>query len=209
MRTSRALGVIVAVAMVVAACGDDSDEAADTAASAATNAVAATDAPSATDAAADGAACPEAPFTGTIERTVESETSSGVNPAAVRSDGELVSAYAYYFGLRSGSYTVYVGDHQMDEASVGNETLTAPEGGLLASIFIQERDPISAGQVVPFTFVSIVDTGGGPEINGFGADEVVGQMTIIAVDDDRLCFEIQSSDPQQEINGTVSAVIAG
>ena len=217
-RHTRWIGALAAIALVGAACSDSDDDSSSDE-PAATDAPAATDPPAdeladepaATDAPADepvasGGACPDAPFTGTIERTVESETSSGSHPVAVRSDSELVSAYAYYFGF-GGAYTIYVGDYQIDESTVGVDTLTAPEGGMLTTIFIQAEDEISAGQVVEFSFVSIVDTGGGAELTGFGADEVTGQMTIIEVTDEQLCFEIVSSDPQQEINGIVSAVV--
>ncbi len=217
MRRSRWIGALAGLMLFAAACGDSDDDSstatdappaddatADDAAPAtevpATEAEAGTDAPGASE------ACPDAPFSGTIERTVESETSSGTHVAAARSDGEIVSAYAFYFGF-GGAYTIYVGDHEIDSAGVGTETLTAPEDGMLATIFIQEEEEIAAGDVVGFSFVSIVDTGGGAELTGFGADEVTGQMTIIAVDDQRLCFRIESSDPQQEINGTVSAAI--
>ena len=147
-----------------------------------------------------------APFSGTIERTAESETSSGSHPTALRSDGELVSAYAYYFGF-GGTYTVYVGDHDIDKGGVGSDTLTAPAGGMLATIFIQSEEELAAGDVVEFSFVPIVDTGGGAEVQGFGADEVVGNVTVIAVTDDVICFNIDTIDPQQRLVGTVSAEI--
>ncbi|MGI9644404.1 MAG: hypothetical protein ACR2O6_03750 [Ilumatobacteraceae bacterium] len=217
-RRTRWIAALAVVVLVAAACGDsDSDDSsAATDAPAATEAPAdeppaddeptATDAPADTEPAASGDACPDEPFTGTIERTAESETSNGVHPVAVRSDGELVSAYAYYFGF-GGAYTIYVGDYEIEEGAVGIDTLMAPHGGMLTTIFIQEQEEIAAGDVVEFSFVSIVDTGGGSELTGFGADEVTGQMTIIDVTDERLCFEIESSDPQQEITGTVSAVV--
>jgi hypothetical protein len=196
----RKISLVAVLALVIAGCGDSGDTAATEGTTQATTAE--------TVAAAEADACPEAPFTGTIERTVESETGSGSHPVAFRSDGELVSAYAYYFGF-GGTYTAYVGDFQIGEAGVGTDTLTAPSGGLLATIFIQSEEELEAGSVVEFSFVPIVDTGGGAEVNGFGADEVVGSVTVIAVTDDVICFDIDTSDPQQEIHGTVSAEITG
>ena len=196
----RRSALVLVLLLAAAACGDSGDDTAAT--------VAPTEAVEATERDDPAGACPDAPFSGTIERTVESETSTGSHPVAARSDGEIVSAYAYYFGF-GGTYTVYVGDHQIDEGGVGSDTLTAPAGGLLATIFIQSEDEIAAGDVVEFSFVPIVDTGGGAEITGFGADEVVGQVTIVAVDDDEICFDIDATDPQQVIRGTVSAEIVG
>ena len=63
--------------------------------------------------------------------------------------------------------------------------------------------------MVEFSFVPIVDTGGGAEISGFGADEVTGAVTVLAVNDEVICFDINTTDPQQELNGTVSAKIVG
>ena len=198
----RPLALLFAMALLAAACGNSGDE---PGASAVLTAVV-DDTVAATEPTEAGGACPEAPFTGTIARTAESETSTGVHPVASRSDGELVSAYAYYFGF-GGTYTVYVGDHEIDEDGVGSDTLTAPPGGLLATIFIQSEEELAAGDVVEFSFVPIVDTGGGAEIRGFGADEVVGAVTILAVDDDEICFDIDTTDPQQRLDGTVSAKI--
>lgn len=195
----RKLAMALSFTLLVAACGDGGDDAAVTPGTAGAS--------EATEP-ADTEACPAAPFTGTIERTAESETGSGTHPLALRSDGELVSAYAYYFGF-GGTYTVYVGDHEIDSGGVGSDTLTAPDGDLLATIFIQSEEELTAGSVVEFSFVPIVDTGGGAEVNGFGADEVVGSVTVIAVTDDVICFDIDTSDPQQEIHGTVSAEITG
>ena len=199
----RPISLLMVLVLIGAACGDGGGE---PGGSAVLTAVA--DEATTTEPAGSGGACPEAPFAGTIERTVASETGTGLHPVAARRDSELVSAYAYYFGF-GGTYTVYVGDHEIDKGGVGSDTLTAPPGGLLATIFIQSEEELGAGDVVEFSFVPIVDTGGGAEIQGFGADEVVGQLTIIAVDDDEIFFDIDTTDPQQRITGTVSAEIAG
>ncbi len=200
--------IALALALVVSGCGD----AGDGAGAPATTAPAGTQAPVTTGSPATTAApegdCPAAPFTGTISRTVESETGDGIHVVASRSDGELMSAYAYDFGF-GGTYTVYVGDHEIDAGGVGSDTLVAPQGGLLATIFLQSETALEAGTVLELGFVPIVDTGGGAVITGFGADELTGAITIIAVEDDRICFDIDTTDPQQRLDGTVSAELVG
>ena len=132
--------------------------------------------------------------------------SNGVHAAVSRTDGEIASAYAYSFGTGD-TYTVYVGDHEIDRDGVGVDTLKAPSGGMLATIFLRASEQLVAGSVVDLDFVPIVDTGGGAEVGGFGPDDLTGSATVIGVDDDRICFEIDTSDPQQEVHGTVSAEI--
>lgn len=156
----------------------------------------------------DSSVCPAEPFTGSIERTAEAETGDGVHVAAKRTDAELMSAFAYDFGTGD-IYTVYVGDYEIDREAVGDDTLVAPRDGLLATIFVMSDEPLVAGVSVDFSFVPIVDTGGGAQISGFGSDDVVGEITIIGLTDERICFEIDSTDPQQSISGVVSAEITG
>lgn len=194
----KAVVPVALVVLALAACGDSGDADPPPAEPAATT----------TTATAPEGACPAAPFSGTISRTAEADTADGTHVAASRSDGELVAAYAYDFGV-GGTYTVYVGDHDIDEGGVGAATLVAPPGGLLATIFLQSDAPLAAGTVLELSFVPIVDTGGGAVITGFGADELTGMVTVIAVEGDRLCFEIDTTDPQQRLEGVVSAEIVG
>lgn len=207
MRTKLwALGIVPL--LLLAACGDDDGgdgEAAGTTADAGTTVDADT---ATTTGGAAGADCPAEPFTGQISREVDDFSDQ---PAGAATDGELVDAVAYPV---FGNYTVYVGDHEVDrdqlaafsESISTDNAIVAPDGGLLATIFLFGEEEVAAGTELDLTQGSsvIVDAGGGASASTTGA---AGTATIIAVDDSHLCFDIDYTDELQTVQGTVSAEI--
>jgi hypothetical protein len=163
--------------------------------------------------AGDGGECPDTLFVGEI---VRQEGGDSVHVAASASGEDIVDAVAWG---SFGSYTVYLADHDIDTSPFedwdrgnfgGDSAVVADDGGLLVTIFLNPPDSrVEAGTVIDYADyfgTPIIDTGGGAQMAGGDGD---GRVTILAVDDDRICFEIDFEGSNQTVAGTVSARIHG
>lgn len=222
-RHSIAIAALAASSLLLPACSDDDGDV-ETSATEVTSADTtddtsgsddttgsddtATDDTSADTSGGGESACPDAPFEGEISRSADGDHAEG----SVTGD-DIVEAIAYGYG--SSNYTIYVGDHELDrtvleEYDAGNfstdNAMTAPEGGLLVTMFVM-GDPIEAGMTGEYgsgTPSPIVDTGGGATSTTSNA---AGSYTVIALEEDRICVEVDYTDDLQSIQGTVSAEI--
>jgi hypothetical protein len=151
--------------------------------------------------------CSKKPFVGTVERTAESTSGTG-QPAAERTTADFRSAVVFDFGGSDKNYTVYLGDHRIDPDDFG-QTLTAPEDGVLVSVFLRSASGKSlrtgtklvAGKD-PMTV--LVDAGGGASAI---TSNPKGTVKLLASSDTRLCFAIDYADDYQTVDGVVSAQI--
>lgn len=163
--------------------------------------------------AATGGECPDTLFDGEIVR--QDDGGSGHVGASASGD-DIVDAVAWG---SFGSYTVYVADHEIDTRPFedwdrgnfdGDSAIVADDGGLLVTIFLNPPDTrIEAGTVIDYAEyfgTPMIDTGGGAQMSGGDGD---GSVTVLAIDDDRICFEIDFDGTTQTIEGTVSARLHG
>jgi hypothetical protein len=217
-RSVRAALVLLAVASPLAACGDDesTDDAAtddtettasDTDTTDATDGTDGTETTDGTDGEGSGE-CAEPGLEGEVSRTADGEHVE----ASITGD-DVVDAVAYSYA--PGTYTIYVADHELDrgvfeEYDVGNfstdNAISADEGGVVASIFVTTTGDAAGTEITldGSTPSPIIDSGGGASASTMNPS---GTITVIAADDQQICFDIDYSDDFQTIAGTVSAEV--
>jgi hypothetical protein len=152
--------------------------------------------------------CPTAIFTGEMSRQAAEE-----HVAAELSGDDIVDGIAYGYG--GSNYTIYIADHEIDRAifaeydqgnfSTDNAVVAEP-GGVLATMFAL-GDSLEPGTTIEYgsgTPAPIIDSGGGSRATTMGAS---GELVILGVDEERICFEVDYRDDLQAITGTVSAEI--
>jgi hypothetical protein len=152
--------------------------------------------------------CPAEIFSGEISRQADEEQA-----AADLTGDDIVDGIAY--GYARTNYTIYIADHEIDRAvfaeydegnfSTDNAVVAEP-GGVLTTMFAM-GDALEPGTTITFgstTPSPIIDSGGGSRANTTGAS---GELTVLGLDDQRICFEIAYTDDLQTVSGTVSAEI--
>lgn len=152
--------------------------------------------------------CPAEIFIGEISRQADGDQVE----AALKGD-DIVDGIAY--GYAPDNFTVYIADHEIDRAVFAeydeghfstDNAVKAEPGGVLVTMFAM-GDPLGPGTTAEFgagTPSPIVDSGGGPGATTVGA---AGELTVVGIDDERLCFEIDYHDDFQTVAGTVSTEI--
>jgi hypothetical protein len=132
-------------------------------------------------------------------------------------EGDFTANSAKAASLVDGAgYTAYAGDFEVDANDVtALAGPTPPSGSHLVTIAITRfnattTDPIEAGTTVPaqadvgeLTYVVTVNSDAG--INGNSTD-ASGDLTVTSVGD-TLCFEVDYTDTEKSVKGTVSAAV--
>jgi hypothetical protein len=151
-----------------------------------------------TEAPEGGGACGEPGFDGEISRTAD-----GDHAAASLTGDDIVAATGTTYSGGAG-YTVYLSDQPI-EGEVGLDTITAPEGAVVAMISFpgttEDGEAIAAGDDLGAPTAVIIDSGGGASVSTMNAE---GSIVITDVSEDQICFEIDYTDDAQTVNGTAS-----
>lgn len=142
--------------------------------------------------------CPTHGFSGTATRTAD----EGFGHAEGSYTGaDFVDARSDITSGRSGS--VYLASFELPESLLMEPTVEP--GEVMMRIYAEELDTMVAGdqwEITASRRVPLINNGGS---NGNNIDGAAGTITVIAITDADICYEIEYSDEFQEISGTVSA----
>lgn len=116
------------------------------------------------------------------------------------------------------AYTIYVGDYEIPDEGIGTDTILPPEGSELAIVFLTAfnattpQEEITAGTTVAYTdeydvltFSSILYRG-----ETFAAQsslDASGELTVVAVDDESICVDVDYRDAEKSVVGRIGAPV--
>lgn len=129
--------------------------------------------------------------------------------------GEFTATHAAAASLEGGrAYTAYASDAEIDAEQITMFSGPSADGSGLVTISITRFNAVDAPVIEPgtvpvgaetgeLTFVVLLDAGGSTMGNNMGA---TGEVEVTQVGD-TLCFEIDYSDDEKSVSGTVSASV--
>lgn len=130
----------------------------------------------------------------------------------------VLDASAQAAELGDGSaYTFYVGDYEIPDDGIGTDTILPPAGSRLAVVFLTAfnattpQDEITAGTTVEVTDESGVLTFSTilyeAESAAQSGQDASGELSVVAVDDDSICVDVDYRDEEKSVIGQILAPV--
>ena len=116
-----------------------------------------------------------------------------------------------------GAFTVYAGDYDIPTDDITSGTITPPPGSHQANVYLTvlgslaDVEPITSGTSVPYTTEADVLTFStillGDEGMHNQAVDGSGELTVTSVTTDDLCIDVDYSDGEKKVAGTIGATV--